>query len=339
MNNLKFKVNSFDARRNATFVEVENTRREVFVPADVLKKAFITRAYLDRTLIDSAFGKCLLSAEVAQKNGGWEATKVWLNLEMNTEAQNNNKGEFKNFGLELNKPKNGSDAFSDLTKTEKVADKLGKRFKKDGDLIGFAFDNDFLGLLAARNLRNATAISPNGIVKAKFTPDWRTVTGMGEASVYETNMTLHPVYGVPYIPASTIKGILRHHFDESDRLKTYSEQIFGKNENDSIKKGQAIFFDAFPIKAPRVELDVMTPHYPDYYGGDKPPADWQSPNPIHFLTIGKGTIFQFLVGLPENGENQNFAETLSTELENAFTDRGLGAKTAVGYGYWEKITL
>ena len=35
-----------------------------------------------------------------------------------------------------------------------------------------------------------------------------------------------------------------------------------------------------------LDLDVMTVHHPDYYQGkdDAPPADWDSPNPVAFVS-------------------------------------------------------
>lgn len=42
----------------------------------------------------------------------------------------------------------------------------------------------------------------------KFSPDWRLICGLS-GGIYETNMTLHHVYGVPFIPASSIKGVVR----------------------------------------------------------------------------------------------------------------------------------
>ena len=336
------KLESFDYNRNAILVEADDQRRKVLVSAEVLKKAFITRAWLDRTLANCAVGKCRLEAKVELRGHQFIATQVWLAMEKS--IPNESKSVFKNFGLELNKPQKGTDAFKDLTSLEKPVGKLAKRFyevelskteKSRPDLCNFRFDNDFLEKLADRNLKNAAAIAPSGLIQADFTPDWRMVTGMGEASVYETNMTLHPIYGIPYIPASSIKGILRHYLSELEEGKAYIEQIFGKNDQDSSTgkpvRGQYIFFDAFPTKAPRIELDVMTPHYPKYYGEGQPPADWQSPNPIHFLTVGQGTPFRFLIGLPDN----NLEQRLKTWLEEALTTRGLGAKTAVGYGYWK----
>ncbi len=321
------KLESFDHNRNAILVEADGQRRKVSASAEVLKKAFITRAWLDRTLANCAVGKCRLEAKVELRGHQFIATQVWLAMERS--VPNEPKSVFKNFGLELNKPQMGKLAKRfyevELSKTEKFRP----------DLCNFRFDNDFLEKLAFRNLKNAAAIAPSGLIQADFTPDWRMVTGMGEASVYETNMTLHPIYGIPYIPASSIKGILRHYLSELEEGKAYIEQIFGKNDQDSSTgkpvRGQYIFFDAFPTKAPRIELDVMTPHYPKYYSEGKPPADWQSPTPIHFLTVGQGTPFRFLIGLPDN----NLKQQLETWLKEALTTRGLGAKTAVGYGYWK----
>lgn len=340
------KLERFDHNRDIVLVEAEGQRRKVSVPIATLRKAFITRAWLDRTLVSCAVGNCRLEAEVRQHGNQWIATQIWLALEKSD--PNEPKSMFKNFGLELNKPRKDTPAFEDLTALEKPIGKLAKRFleveradktKSKPDLCNFRFDNQFLGKLAERNLKNAAAIAPNGLIQADLTPDWRLVTGMGEASVYETNMTLHPIYGIPYIPASSIKGILRHYLAEFEEGRTLIEKIFGENDEKSTTGkpmlGQYIFFDAFPTKAPRIELDVMTPHYPKYYGEGQPPADWQSPTPIHFLTVGQGTPFRFLIGLPNDG----LKKKLEGWLVEALTTRGLGAKTAVGYGYWKPYNL
>jgi CRISPR type III-B/RAMP module RAMP protein Cmr6 len=340
------KLDEFNSNRNAVLVETEGQQRKVSVSAVVLQKAFITRAWLDRTLVACAMGKCHLGAEVTQRGNLLEATKVWLSLEKN--YPNESKGVFKNFGLELNKPKSGTQAHRDMLSLEKVSGKLARRFlsvenqdktKTQPDLCNFRFDNDFIAKLAKRHLSNAEALTQNSLLVQEFTPDWRMVTGMGEASVYETNMTLHHIYGIPYIPASTIKGVLRHYLNELEDGKDHIEKILGEGDAVSSTKkpvrGHCIFFDAFPLTAPRIELDVMTPHYPDYYTGDKPPADWQSPNPIHFLTIGKGTHFRFMIGMP--GLDDLLKVKLSKWLEDALQNKGMGAKTAVGYGYWEKL--
>ncbi|WP_277950180.1 type III-B CRISPR module RAMP protein Cmr6 [Dissulfurispira thermophila] len=114
---------------------------------------------------------------------------------------------------------------------------------------------------------------------------------------------------------------------------------------------------------PQLEVDVMNPHYGDYYQGKEksnkpvPPADYLNPNPIPFLTVGKDTKFEFTVGMKKlkqareilkNGSSRLISECegLTVEkklheiaiswLKKALTQHGIGAKTAVGYGYFEK---
>jgi CRISPR type III-B/RAMP module RAMP protein Cmr6 len=347
LHNLKFR--NFDSNLNA---ELETEKHEtVLVSPFVLRKTFITRAWLDRTMIDCAMGNCRLSAKAQLRSSGfWEATAVWLMSE-STESQLENRPEhvFKHFGLELHKPrlnkKNKGSAMIDFNKLDKPVKNLADRFKvsnvrnDDHDLCNFIFDNVQLNRLDDRQRRNAKALSSGKFVDLVFTPDWRMVLGMGEASVYETHLTLHHTYGFPYIPASSIKGALRHFMAEA--APDMVERVFGDNDQQSSTKkpvrGQCIFFDAFPLKSPRIELDVMTPHYPEYYSKGLPPADWQSPIPIHFLTVGHGTPFRFLIGLPNSTDASELKIKLAGLLTTALEERGLGAKTAVGYGYWKEI--
>ena len=67
--------------------------------------------------------------------------------------------------------------------------------------------------------------------------------------------------------------------------------IFGTTGN----AGKVIFFDAIPSETCALDLDIMNPHYPDYYkeGSNEPPANWQSPIPVYFLAIAPGSEFHF----------------------------------------------
>ena len=86
----------------------------------------------------------------------------------------------------------------------------------------------------------------------------------------------------------------------------------------------------------------MTPHYGEYYSKkDQAPVDTLSPNPIPFLTV-VDTDFQFLMGSKKLGmqnklwKYENKELTLSEWLKKALTEHGIGAKTAVGYGYMKQ---
>lgn len=242
----------------------------------------------------------------------------------------------------------------------------------------------------------------------KLKPDWRLAIGLGSGSVFETAITLHHIYGFPYIPSTSFKGVLRsfiiqylfgmQNVPENEKeypflnseCRAYQNEsfcrIFGcpsdykevvfedgkpkKNDDGDYKTalkkvmsgtvnegqehiGDIIFFDVYPTQAPKITTDIMNPHYQGYYNGDKPPADWQSTNPILFLTV-EDTPFQFLFGIRKgvdtfnvklpnfkdedkiitSGEG-NVLEVVSNLVKNALEYHGIGAKTAVGYGYFE----
>lgn len=121
----------------------------------------------------------------------------------------------------------------------------------------------------------------------------------------------------------------------------YFRAIFGSTDNG----GACIFYDAvvsaLPVSGTLFEVDVMTPHFVKYYNSAnagktiEPPSDDDSPNPINFLTVAAGTHFAFAVGL-RRGFDPLLAEKAATWLKAALWEMGIGAKTAVGYGVFEK---
>ncbi len=174
-----------------------------------------------------------------------------------------------------------------------------------------------------------------------FKPDWRVVVGLGTDSVYETGITLHHIYGFPYIPASAIKGITNHYAQDmlKDENQVENEKL-GNNKvtDDNYKtifgstkhQGIITFFDAMPVSIPQLKPDIMNVHYPKYYDGSQAPTDTQSPIPILFLTVEK-TAFQFMVGCKE--VDKDLLPIVFEWLKQALQNKGIGAKTAVGYGY------
>ncbi len=113
--------------------------------------------------------------------------------------------------------------------------------------------------------------------------------------------------------------------------------IFGRQ----LEQGKIIFFDAYPKTPPKLKIDVINPHYSDYYAGKKnkkgdviPPADYHNPKPIYFLTL-EDTKFEFFIGgkSGKKGINNVTLDKVSKLLGDALQNYGIGAKTAVGYGY------
>lgn len=182
-------------------------------------------------------------------------------------------------------------------------------------------------------------------------PEWRVVTGLGGASVYETSITLHHLYGFPFFPGSAVKGVTRSWlvaecFAGDEKEAGQDEgilRLFGGKKGDQSQRGSVIFFDSFPLENPEIEVDIMTPHNTEYYGSkNKAPADYHEPHPIPFLTVGKKTAFRFTLAIrPEDNveiksgvfAGKKVLDVARRELEKALREQGIGAKTAVGYGF------
>ncbi|MFM9949039.1 MAG: type III-B CRISPR module RAMP protein Cmr6 [Saprospiraceae bacterium] len=258
------------------------------------------------------------------------------------------------------------------------------RRKKDGSESGHKFeirpnfgDERKFAAIKNRQEKLTEALCPQFRKTITLHPDWRMVIGLGGggASVYETGMTLHHVYGFPYLPASSIKGTLRSWIigeifsisEETGKIDLKNAEkralknklfvyIFGSDDNSYDKKhqrGHFTFFDAYPVAPPVLEVDIMNVHYPDWYNQKTPPTDFQNPNPIPFLTVARNTRFYTCIGAKENpelsqwpdsekwvsklgsGNMTRLLELVQGWLENALTNHGIGAKTAVGYGYMQ----
>lgn len=191
------------------------------------------------------------------------------------------------------------------------------------------------------------------VIKIKATLKSPLIIGIGESHPHEVSMVFDHNHGIPYIPASGVKGIVRfahtHMLYESGIPDPYlktdentgSEYIddesfeaiyylFGNQKN----RGRVVFLDAYPQKVPDLHIDIMNPHYGEYYDPNKrtPPADYLKPNPIKFLTVAQGTVFIFrAIARKEN----DIPKKVKNALRKALAEEGVGAKTAVGYGIFE----
>jgi len=174
----------------------------------------------------------------------------------------------------------------------------------------------------------------------RFSTVSQLVTGLGLPSPLENGMELHPTLGVPYLPASGLKGLALHwarSWTEPEADETSLTHVFGTPE----RIGSVIFFDALPHGDVRIEEDVMTPHYQEYHqsrGDVEAPADWLSPNPIPFFVVPPGQ--QFTIALaPRPVADGTSSDALANAwrwLEEALLVLGFGAKTKAGYGRLER---
>ncbi|MEO0249208.1 MAG: type III-B CRISPR module RAMP protein Cmr6 [candidate division WOR-3 bacterium] len=169
--------------------------------------------------------------------------------------------------------------------------------------------------------------------------DSRLIIGLGSESVLETGITLHPLYGFPYLPGSGLKGIARAYAETVDAASPDElRAIFGSEDKDPRRaalnfQGKVFFLDGIPTAFPSIEVDIMNPHFREYYQGDKPPADYLSPEPVTFLAVAAGHTFAFALLSRES----SLAAKARNWLVGGLTTLGAGGKTNVGYGYFRMI--
>ncbi len=173
----------------------------------------------------------------------------------------------------------------------------------------------------------------------------RIVSRLGEHHPLETGFFFHPLYGIPYLPGSGIKGAVRAaHEKEFPSENAMRDELFGPECGDGEKKerarGRARFLDAFPAPGFEIEADILNPHYPDYYRKAVDAAgDWESPIPVKFLTVAKSR-WVFRVILSKVRKDSKFdssaaMESLEAALRAALSVWGLGAKKSAGYGLFK----
>lgn len=163
----------------------------------------------------------------------------------------------------------------------------------------------------------------------------RMIVGIGLASSRETGISLLHTWGVPFIPGSALKGVAasmaREHAGDTWKPGGDGHRaLFG----DHTLGGAVVFHDAWwvpgtPDEHLPLDLDVMTVHHREYYGGsgqsDEAPCDWDEPNPVAFITA----CGEYRIALSGPA---NWVDAAGELLALGLAGLGVGAKTAAGYG-------
>jgi len=273
--------------------------------------------------------------------------------------------------------------------TEKGKDKRSRnkgKDKRDEDVKKIDYINKFKEKV--QKPEPLPKVEGYTIERFRLKTAYRLVIGAGYPSFIENGFLFHHVYGIPYIPGETLKGLARAVFilsvaeamrgklDPSKIEEVLSEEakgtlhqipekiniildnytienpvetfrkIFGSKE----RRGQVIFFDAYPVdfnSSEHFEADIMNPHYGKYYQSQsekEAPADWLSPTPIHFLALKEGIVFEFSLGLAplepmEDDDEKLLLETARKLLEVGLENFGVGNKKRKGYGWFSDKTV
>lgn len=177
----------------------------------------------------------------------------------------------------------------------------------------------------------------------------RFVTGTGNAHPLENGFTWHPTLGMPYLPGSAVKGLVRAvietALDDSDEeRKRVLKLWFGTEAKNDVAEqaGALTFFDALPVAPCDLKAEVLTPHMGKWYekGGKDPlkaevmPGDWHSPVPVTWL-VASNLQLQFTI-LPRPGAEVIVLADVWEALEYGLSKIGAGAKTAIGYGLFRE---
>lgn len=137
----------------------------------------------------------------------------------------------------------------------------------------------------------------------------------------------HPVYGIPYVPSSSLKGFLR-----AWARKTQNQEInrlLGFLEGDQSAMAAVEILDAFPTDS-CLEIDMANPQWA-----------WQRDQVIYgtvphpLLSMAKVTLNIGIVrtSLGTLADVQSVKEW----IEQAFQSEGLGARTSAGYGQASRV--
>ena len=171
-------------------------------------------------------------------------------------------------------------------------------------------------------------VSITAIATAPFT------TGLGNEHPLENGFSFLNPYGLPYLPGSGVKGVLRRAAEElasgawGNDAKGWSNEaiysvrpsrkshpiglsmidaLFGREPprgDSNAVRGALSFWDVIPdIEGDKLLIEVMTPHQGHYYqqkggrraGDSVSPNDSGQPVPIPFLTVPPGSRFAFHV--------------------------------------------
>lgn len=172
-----------------------------------------------------------------------------------------------------------------------------------------------------------------GAVTFTARPQWRVIVGLSNNVVLEAGITADPVFGVPVIPGSTLKGVSRAYAQRVlDEPRDHLDVQFGWQAEEQGGCGDLVFLTGVPVTLPRIERDVINPIFGEYYRGQQPPGSYLSPAPFFFLTVGKASYYQF--GVASLTGDQEAAQEGARWLQEALRIMGTGAKTAAGYGAW-----
>jgi CRISPR-associated protein Cmr6 len=188
----------------------------------------------------------------------------------------------------------------------------------------------------------------------------RLAINLADSLIPNAGICLDRLFGLPYIPGSAVKGVCRHAalgelkaVRGEERLRLFDDfsEVFGTADSDLDRdlcgyqdllfgrpvnqRGSVAFLHAYPTNEARIIVDLTNVHCPDYYqSGRVEDLGRERPRPNPFPAVEVGAQFAFCLVLNRAEANKRALNAARRWLDAALTARGLGAKTASGYGWF-----
>lgn len=216
--------------------------------------------------------------------------------------------------------------------------------ERNGEIVNFCFSD-----VARHAPLNACRDIPGYIEFEAFTlyPGLLIGTGNPHGIAMEgglkSGFSFDYVTGLPYIPGSSLKGMLRAYFPKNTldtEHETFIRQLLG-NEHVDVRKlmenmfeNNDIFFGAYPIPSESgegdstgklLEFEYITPHKQRY----------KNPIPISMIKVRPGVKFVFSFAFSDYEEDGTIIVSASEKKELCkaiIMLMGAGAKTNTGFG-------
>lgn len=165
---------------------------------------------------------------------------------------------------------------------------------------------------------------------------------ISKKGAYKLGFSFDYINGLPYLPGSSLKGVLRSIFPQQhkENKEMYEEYLLEliksctktKVEKENLEEIEKelfnygdVFLGAYPDGSKMqnkqyITTEYITPHH----------IELKNPNPISFVKVKPNVCFQFSF-LVKDGKYLN-REEKKTLYKKIIMDIGVGAKTNVGFG-------
>ncbi|TWS95559.1 type III-B CRISPR module RAMP protein Cmr6 [Streptococcus sp. sy018] len=166
---------------------------------------------------------------------------------------------------------------------------------------------------------------------------------LNEKGVIKAGFSFDYVTGLPYVPGSSLKGLLRHYFPkhhtDSIKIDYIKSALPSLNQEeilelvDLIFEGKDVFLGAFPSDKNKekkiLAQEYITPHR----------SPIKNPIPINLLKVKDDVFFEFGFMLKDSYLSSDKIVTAKDKLtifQMILIDMGIGSKTNTGFGRLEK---